>query len=148
MSLIDAQRSIEIDAPIDHCFRIAADIERTPEWDSSVKSVKVLERDADGRPLRVESEADLKVKTARQVMRYSYQEPKQISWVQEKGEAKSLVGSWSFEDLGSGRTRATYAMSADPGRVLGLLLRGPIEAKVKEVMMSTGGTGLKTAAER
>ena len=32
---------------------------------------------------------------------------------------KSVEGSWELEDLGGGRTRATYALDADPGRMLG-----------------------------
>ena len=148
MSIIAGDRTVEIDAPIEHCYQLVADVERLPEWNSSITRVQVLERDAEGRALLVESEADVKVKTARAVMRYSYDEPRKVSWVQEKGDAKSFTGSWTFTDLGSGRTRATYELSSDPGRVLGLLLRGPVETKVKEFMIDTGATGLKAAAER
>jgi uncharacterized membrane protein len=147
MSVLTAERSTDIDAPVERCFGIVADLEHTPDWDVSIKSVRVLERDAEGRPLLVESEADAKVKTVKQTMRYSYDAPHKVSWVQEKGDMKSLTGSWSFADLGGGRTRATYALVADPGRVLGMLLRGPVEAKVKDMMLSNASDGLKAKAE-
>jgi Polyketide cyclase / dehydrase and lipid transport len=67
--------------------------------------------------------------------------------VQEKGDTKSLIGSWTFEDLGGGHTRATYALEADPGRVLGMLLRGPAEARVRDFLLGDAAEGLKQKAE-
>jgi hypothetical protein len=49
--------------------------------------------------------------------------------------------------LGEGRTRATYALSADPGRMLGMLLRGPAEAKVRDFLLGGAAEGLKQRAE-
>ena len=140
-------RSVEIDAPIGRCYEIAADIENAPDWQGSLKDVEVLERDGERRPLVVETESDAKVKTVRARLRFSYDPPTGIRWVQEKGDTKSLTGSWSFEDLGGGRTRATYALEADPGRMLGMLLRGPAEAKVRDFLLGDAAEGLKRQAE-
>jgi uncharacterized membrane protein len=147
MGLIKGDRSVEIDAPIERCFEIAADVENAPEWQGSLKDVEVLERDGDRRPMLVETVSDAKVKDVRAVLRFSYQPPTEIRWVQEKGDTKSLVGWWAFQDLGGGRTRATYALEADPGRMLGLLLRGPAEAKVRDFLLGNAAAGLKTQAE-
>jgi uncharacterized membrane protein len=147
MGLIKGDRSVEIDAPIERCFEIAADVENAPEWQGSLKDVDVLERDGDRRPMLVETVSDAKVKDVRAVLRFSYQPPTEIRWVQEKGDTKSLVGWWAFQDLGGGRTRATYALEADPGRMLGLLLRGPAEAKVRDFLLGNAAAGLKTQAE-
>ena len=87
-------------------------------------------------------------KTVKALLRFSYEEPTAIRWVQEKGDTKSLVGSWTFDDLGDGRTRATYALDADPGRMLGLLLRGPAESKVRDFLLGDAAAGLKERAER
>jgi len=35
-----------------------------------------------------------------------------------------LDAVWKLEDLGNGRTRASYRLDADPGRVLGLIIAG------------------------
>jgi uncharacterized membrane protein len=148
MGNISGERSVEIDAPIERCFEIAADIQNAPEWQGSLKDVDVIERDGDRRALLVETESDAKVKTVKSVLRFSYEEPTAIRWVQEKGETKSLTGAWTFEDLGGGRTRATYALDADPGRVLGMLLRGPAEGKVRDFLLGNAADGLKERAER
>jgi uncharacterized membrane protein len=147
MAVIKGDRSVEIEAPIERCYEIASDIDHAPEWQGSLKEVEILERDAERRPELVETESDAKVKSVRAVLRFSYEPPTAIRWVQEKGETKSLNGSWTFEDLGDGRTRATYALEADPGRMLGLLLRGPMAGKVRDFLLGDAAAGLKQRAE-
>jgi uncharacterized membrane protein len=147
MGTISGARSVEIDAPMERCYEIASDIDHAPEWQGSLKDVEVLERDEQKRALLVETESDAKVKTVRSTLRFSYEEPSAIRWVQEKGETKSLTGSWTFEDLGDGHTRATYALDAEPGRILGMLLRGPAEAKVRDFLLGDAAEGLKQKAE-
>lgn len=147
MGTISGERSVEIDAPVERCYEIASDIANAPEWQGSLKDAEVLERDGERRALLVETESDAKVKTVRSTLRFSYEPPTAVRWVQEKGDTKSLVGSWTFEDLGEGRTRATYALEADPGRMLGMLLRGPAEAKVRDFLLGDAAEGLKDKAE-
>jgi uncharacterized membrane protein len=139
---------VEIDAPIERCFEIAADIENAPEWQGSLRDVEVLESDPDGRPALVDTKSDAKVKTVKARLRFTYDEPTGIRWVQEKGDAKSVEGSWAFEDLGGGRTKATYALASDPGRILGMLLRGPVEGQVRNFLLSGAAEGLKEHAEQ
>jgi hypothetical protein len=129
MGMIRGERTIEIDAPIQRCFDIAADIEGAPAWQGSLKEVEVLERDADGRPAVVKTTNDAKVKSVHTRLRFSYDNPRAIRWAQEKGDVKSLDGWWALEELGPDRTRATYGLEVDPGRVLGLLVRGPWRAR-------------------
>jgi uncharacterized membrane protein len=144
---ISGERSVEIDAPIARCFEIAADIQNAPEWQGSLKDVEVLERDGEGRAELVETENDAKVKTVKALLRFSYIEPTEVRWEQEKGDVKSLVGWWALEDLGRDRTRATYALEVDPGRMLGMLLRGPVEGQVKGFLLGNAADGLKQRAE-
>ena len=147
MGVIKGDRSVEIAAPIERCYEIAADIENAMDWQGSLRDVEVLERDGDRRAVLVETESDAKVKNVKAILRFSYEPPTAIKWVQEKGDTKSLHGSWAFEDLGGGRTRATYALEADPGRMLGLLLRGPAEGKVRDFLLGNAAEGLKGKAE-
>jgi uncharacterized membrane protein len=145
--MINGDRTVEIDAPIQRCFDIAADIEHSPKWQGSLKDVEVLSKDADGRAEVVETESDAKVKHVKARLRFSYSEPTRIEWVQEKGEVKSLRGWWDLEELGGDRTRATYALEVDPGRMLGMLLRGPTEGVVKNFLLGGAAEGLKREAE-
>jgi uncharacterized membrane protein len=147
MANIRGERTVEIDAPLQRCYDIAADVEHAPEWQGSLKDVEVLERDGQGRATRVETESDAKVRTVRARLLFSYTEPTRIDWEQEKGDVKSLHGWWQLDDLGDGRTRATYGLDADPGRVLGLLLRGPVQDSVRDFLLGGAAEGLKRRAE-
>jgi uncharacterized membrane protein len=147
MGVIKGERSAEIEAPIERCFEVAADIENAVEWQGSLRDVEVLERDSQRRAALVETESDAKVKNVRAILRFSYDPPTSIRWEQEKGDAKSVHGSWRFEDLGDGRTRATYALESDPGRILGMLLRGPIEGVVRDFLIGSAAEGLKQKLE-
>src|SRR4051812_31292145 len=147
MGQIEGERTVEIEAPIERCFDIAADIEGAPEWQGSLKDVEVLERDGEGRPELVGTGSDATVKTGKARLRFRYFPEEGIEGVQEKGDTKSLEGWWDFEDLGGGRTRATYGLSADPGRMLGMLLRGPVEGKVRDFLLGGAAEGLKQKAE-
>jgi uncharacterized membrane protein len=147
MGEITGERTVEIDAPIDKCFSIAADIQNAPEWQASLKDVDVIERDSDKRAHLVETTSDAKVKTVKATLRFTYDEPSGIEWVQEKGDVKSLTGYWRFEELGPDQTRATYGLIVDPGRMLGMLLRGPAEAKVRDFLLGGAAEGLKSKAE-
>lgn len=147
MGELKADWTVEIDAPMDRCYEVAADVPGATEWQPSVKEVEVLETDAEGRATLVELVADAKVKESRSTLRYSYSPPSSISWEQEKGDVKSLQGSWRFEELDGSRTRATYALNGDPGRMLGMLLRGPVEDKVKEFLTKGAAEGLKRKVE-
>ena len=147
MGELEASWTVEVDAPLERCYEIAADIESAPDWQGTLEDVEVLERDAERRPLVVETVSDATVKKVRARLRFAYQPPDGLTWEQEKGELKWLKGAWEFEELGGGRTRATYGLRADTGRMLGLLLRGPVEGKVKELLTKSAAEGLKERAE-
>jgi Polyketide cyclase / dehydrase and lipid transport len=147
VGVLEASWTVEIDAPRERCYEIAADIENAPAWQGTLEEVEVLERDREDRPIVVETVSDAMVKKARSILRFDYHPPGGLEWEQEKGDAKSLVGNWELEELGEGRTRATYSLRSDPGRVLGMLLRGPVEGKVKEHLTKSAAEGLKERAE-
>jgi uncharacterized membrane protein len=147
MGMIRGERTVEIDAPIERVFAIAADIERAPSWQQSLQDVEVLERDGERRATSAETESDAKVRTIRSRLSFSYDEFTEITWEQERGDVKALHGWWRFEDLGGGRTRAVYGLEVDPGRMLGMLLRGPAEDKVRDFLVGGAAEGLKERAE-
>jgi ribosome-associated toxin RatA of RatAB toxin-antitoxin module len=138
--------SAEVDAPQERCYEIAADVDGIASWQEGVVGVDVLERDAEGRALVAEISSDAKIRTVKARVRFSYDPPNGLRWVQEKGDLKSLEGSWSFAESG-GVTTATYALEIDPGRVLGMLVRGPVEGRVRELMVAARPKQLKQRAE-
>ena len=147
MGTLRGERTVEIDAPIQRVFEVAADLERAPEWQHSLKTLEVHERDGDRRATTVDTESDAKVRTIHSRLRYVYEPPTRITWDQERGDVKAVHGWWRLEDLGSGRTRATYGLEVDPGRMLGLLLRGPAEGRVRDFLLDGTAEGLKQRAE-
>lgn len=147
MGHLGGTKSIEVEAPIEACWALAVDVASAPEWQSGLEDMKVLDTDADGRPARCETSSDIKVRVVKTIVRFSYQEPNRVSWTQEKGDLKSLDGSWELEDLGDGRTKVTYSLDGDPGRVLGMLIRGPVEGKVRDVMVNARPGEFKARVE-
>jgi carbon monoxide dehydrogenase subunit G len=139
--------SAEIDASIEQVWAIVEDVLDAPDWQGGLVSVSALERDADGRPTLVESVSDIKVRHVKTQVRFSYEPPTRLSWTQEKGDLKSVEGSWALEDLGGGRTKATYTLDGDPGRVLGMLIRGPVEAAARAMLVNARPGELKARAE-
>jgi ribosome-associated toxin RatA of RatAB toxin-antitoxin module len=147
MGTLTAERSVEIEAPLERCYEIVADLESTPDWQDSMIALEVLERDGRDRPTLCEITSDAKVRHVKSRYRFAHLPPDRMTWEQEKGDLKWLTGEWKLEDLGESRTRATYRIEGDPGRILGLLLRGPVEAKVSEFLTKDSTEGLKRAAE-
>lgn len=148
MGNIGGTASEEIDAPLEEVWAVVEDVATSPSWQDGLNSMHVLDTDAEGRPTLVETESDAKVKTVKAKVSFSYDGPTQLSWRQEKGDLKSLDGSWVLEDLGDGRTRATYAIDGDPGRTLGMLIRGPVEGKIREILVDGRPGELKRKVER
>lgn len=147
MGRLTGSASTEIEAPLEEVWAAVADVEGAPKWQGGLNDVEALERDGEGRPTLVEAETDAKVKTVTSRVRFSYDGPTRLSWKQEKGDLKSLDGSWELEDLGNGRTRATYAVEADLGRVLGMLVRGPVEDQLRGLLVNARPGELKEHVE-
>lgn len=137
----------EIDAPLDEVWAVVEDVLIAPEWQGGLEAVTALERDDEGRPTLVESVSDIKVRQVKTQVRFSYEPPNRLSWSQEKGDLKSVEGFWQLEDLGEGRTRATYSLEGDPGRMLGMLIRGPVEAAARAVLVNARPGELKARVE-
>ena len=144
---IHGSASEEIEAPIERVFEVAADVEGSPRWQPEIKRVEVLERDADGRQVLVHTESDAKVRRLGSTLRFTYEEPSGLQWRQEDGDLKSVEGSWEFEDLGDGRTRATYSMTVDLGRMLGMVIRGPLVDILRGQMVESMPGKLKDFVE-
>lgn len=147
MGILEASRTVEIDAPKSECYAIIADLPSTPEWQQFMKAIDVLKTDSEGRATLVEIKSDAKVRDVTSRLAFEYQPEEGMTWEQEKGDLKWMKGSWTLEDLGDDRTRAPYALKGDTGRMLGLLIKGPVQDKLKEWLTKDAAEGLKARAE-
>jgi uncharacterized membrane protein len=147
MGTIDGSASTEIEAPIDTVYAVAADVEGSPRWQPEIKVAKCLERGSDGDQVLIHMETDAKVRTVGAEMRFSYEQPNRISWAQEEGDLKSVEGRWELEDLGEERTRATYRLEVDLGRMLGMVIRGPVVGVLRGQLIDSMPEKLKRFVE-
>jgi carbon monoxide dehydrogenase subunit G len=147
MANLTGSSTAEIDAPLDRVWALVEDVESAPKWQGGLKSMHALERDADGRAIRCETETDAKVRTVKSRVRFAYDGPGRLSWIQEEGDLKSVTGSWDLEDLGGDRTRATYSIDVDFGGRLGMLVRGPVVDVVRQMVAGARAGELKKEIE-
>ncbi len=147
MGTIDGSAGIEIEAPIEAVFAAAADVEGSPGWQPEIKVAECIERDGDGNQSLVHMETDAKVRRLGAEMRFSYERPTRIEWVQEDGDLKSVEGSWELEDLGGDRTAVTYRLEVDLGRMLGMVIRGPIVGVLRGQLVDSMPEKLKNFVE-
>jgi carbon monoxide dehydrogenase subunit G len=147
MAHLGGSASSEIDAPLEEVWAVLEDVLSAPDWQGGLDAMSALEHDAEGRATLVETENDLKVRRVKARVRFRYERPGRLEWTQEQGDMKSVEGSWELEDLGEGRTRARYSLDADPGRVLGMLIRGPVEAATRAIFVNGRPGELKRRVE-
>jgi uncharacterized protein YndB with AHSA1/START domain len=147
MGHLAGSASVAIDAPLEEVWAVLQDVLAAPEWQGGLEEVMALERDADDRPTLVDTESDIKVRRVRSRDRIRYEAPTRLSWTQEEGDLKSVEAVWELEDLGNRRTRVSYRLDADPGGVLGLIIRGPVEAATRAIFVNGRPGELKRRVE-
>lgn len=147
MAKIAGSSTADIDAPLDRVWGLVADVEEAPRWQGGMKAMRALEHDGEGRATLCESESDAKVRSIKSTVRFTYEPPVRLGWRQEKGELRSVDGSWALEDLGDGRTRATYSLDVELGRMLGMVIRGPLVDALRSMLVSARAGELKKYAE-
>jgi ribosome-associated toxin RatA of RatAB toxin-antitoxin module len=128
-------RSSDISASPQACFDALIDYERLPEWQATVREVRVRERDEHGRGSVVEYVVDAKFKTVRYTLRQIYDEPRRVGSEYLGGDFRDFAGEWRFEPRGAG-THAELDLRIDPGRFVPRPLRGAIADAVMRRALS------------
>lgn len=135
MPILSGNSSTEVDVAIDQCWALVENVAIAPEWQHGLERMDVLERDEHGRALIAITTSNAKIRKVESKVRFTYEAPTKLSWIQiEKGALESMQGYWELGDLGDGRTRVTYAVEVDPGRV-GMLARGPLESVIRALLV-------------
>ncbi|MCW2928634.1 MAG: hypothetical protein JWM86_2602 [Thermoleophilia bacterium] len=136
--------SIDVDATAEELFAIVTDIEAYPEWLPDVKSVEVLETDAEGRPLASTMTVDVTIREVTYTLDYEYDGVERMSWTSRPGgDVKSIDGSYTFEISDDGGTTVVYELAIDPGfPVPGFLLK-----RAAKHITAAALDGLKARAE-
>jgi Polyketide cyclase / dehydrase and lipid transport len=145
MGLNWAEHTVEIAAPIDTCFAAIVDYETFPRWQSAVVDTEVLDWEKEGRGKRVRLFVDAKVRKVDYTLDYRYDQPSRIEWDFVEGNGiNDADGHYLFEDLGDGRTRATYKL----GLEVGIPLPGPVARRAHKSTLKASVEDLKREAEK
>jgi len=147
MASLSGSASAQIDAPIADVWVIVEDVGGWPAWQDKLGKLDVLERDADGRARVCRMQLDAGITTIKMTLNCSYRPCARMSFERVAGDLKALAGAWKLEDLGDGRTRATYELEVAPGGVLNMLLNDERKAKLRGILIDVRPSELKARAE-
>lgn len=147
MAKLSDSASTDIDAPIDAVWKIVEDVARWPAWQRTLGSLDILETDGDGRASLCAVEFDAKVSKIKMKLSCTYSAPTRMSFERTSGDLSDLAGAWRLEDLGGGRTQATYQLDVNPGGVLNFLLNAERIGKLRATLVDVRPGELKARAE-
>lgn len=137
-----ATRSIVINAPIEKVFGVIIDYEKYPEFLPEVKKIRLSNRKEN--TVDVQYEAEI-VKTIKYTLRLKEEKPTKVSWTFLEGEfMKDNKGGWVLEDLGGGKTKATYNIEV----AVGLLVPKTIITALVDTQLPKTLEAFKARAER
>jgi uncharacterized membrane protein len=138
------QFTLEINAPIGDCFEAILDFEAYPSWSSAVSHARILERDRSGVGRIVEFAIDMKIRSVRYELEYSYKKPTLLTWVSVGGDVEKIEGVYRFKKLGPERTEVTCEQSVR----LGFWVPGPIRSLAERTALRQSVTEFKEEVER
>jgi len=147
MANINGSASSEIDAPLDAVWAVVQDVEHWAEWQDTLGEVTPAAHDAPNRVSECQVKIDAKITQISMRLECSYAEPTTMTFTRTSGDLAELEGRWLLEDLGDGRTRATYELEVDPGRVIGFLLNAERKEKLRALLVDSRPQELKARAE-
>ena len=137
-------KTMEIDAPAEVIFDVAADVARFPEWATGVRETEVLEVNEDGYPIRARLVVDAIIRTISYILNYTYDGIAKIEWVADPGEdIVEMVGRYEFYELDEGGVEVVYALKVAPNFIVPGMLRRQAERQI----VSTALRGLRDRAE-
>jgi uncharacterized membrane protein len=147
----DVQQSFstEIRAPAALCYTAIADFPAYPSWSSPITETRVLDSHPDGFARRVEFFIDMKLKTVRYVLEYTWTPPQRLSWTYVEGDVQDIAGSYVFEPLAEDRTQATCSQAVSLGFwVPGLLRRTLEQTALRQSVLEFKAEAERRAAEQ
>lgn len=104
---------IVVNTPPKVIYEVVADFESYPEFLPDAKNVVIESSNGKGMVASFEIKV---IKTIHYSLQFKLHPPKKLSWTYVKGDLfKNNVGSWEFEELKKGQTKATYSVEVDFG---------------------------------
>ncbi len=141
--------STTVEASIQECFDVGADVASYPEWIESLSSVEILSTDELGRPAEVGYEAAGIGRRTSYILAYDFGEaPHRISWHLIRGDlTREIEGSYRFRDVtedGAGSlTEVDYELGID----MTVPLPGYVQRRAEDKIMEAALRRFKRRVE-
>ncbi len=123
-----------INAPPEHCYAVALDYERYPEWAADIKSAQILAREDDGRGNEVAFRAAAMGRSTSYTLRYNYgSNPLRISWRLLQGDVEDVLdGEYEFAPVPGDPSscQVTYVLTVDLSIPLPSFVKRRAESKI------------------
>ncbi len=137
-----------VEATVEKCFAVGADIAKYPEWVPEIESCRVLELDDQGRVLTAEFNAQAMGRSSRYVLRYDYSKaPNELGWSQVEGDlTRRILGSYAYaatDQDGGVLTEVTYRLFIE----LAFPLPGFVKRRAEHKIVESALQGFKERAE-
>jgi ribosome-associated toxin RatA of RatAB toxin-antitoxin module len=138
--VLSGKRTITIEVPADVVIAAIADVERYPDWHPFFESVRATGHDDEGRVTQAKCRHNASVTTLNTELAFIYAEAR-VAAKRTGGDLRALDGIFEVEEQ-DGFAVVTHDLRVDPGLKLGMLLRGPVEERVRTRVLDGALEGL------
>ena len=142
--MLKGERTWTVEASVEEVYAVIADVERYPEWHPFFATVDVEDRDGEDRVETARCTHPTHVATLTTEITFTYEPGAEVRARRESGDMKDVDGRF-LVDVRDKVTVVTHKLLVDPGMKLGLLLRGPVEEKVRNSVLNGAESGLAKA---
>ncbi|HZT43095.1 MAG TPA: SRPBCC family protein [Chthonomonadaceae bacterium] len=135
------EQSVQIDAPIEHVYRIAKDVEAFPQFMPDLQSLTVQERSPDGSRtvttwVGLIREFNMTVKWTQEDLWNDVTHRDDFHMLQ--GDMDRMDGSWQFTAVGENRTRFDSVVDYDYNvPLIGPMVKNLIKKKMTDNLQAT-----------
>ncbi len=132
---IKETREVVIEASPEEILDVIGDMDSVTDWSPPHQSAEVLDKDENGRPLKVKMKVKAAGITDEQVVAYTWSENK-VSWtLVSSGQQRSQDASYTLTPDGD-KTKVVFEISVDPvvplpGFVIKRAIKGTVDTGTK-----------------
>lgn len=142
--MLSGQRSLAIAASLADVLAVLSDVERYPEWHPFFERVRATGRDTQDRVVSADCRHNASVTTLNTTLTFTHGRDA-VAARRTGGDLRELEGVFEVVEQ-DGMALVTHRLRVDPGLKLGLLLRGPVEERVRERVLIGALDGLSAKA--
>lgn len=121
--------TVTVDAPLDAVTQVLFDLEKYPEWSSSIKSVEAIARDDQGRITKVKMVIDAGMMKDRVILDYDWSEaPGKLSFTLDDADLLTgMDGAYTIKSLDEDSTSITYELTVSLSMPIPAMMRQKAE---------------------